>query len=170
MDFTVNGGQIGQRLKESKTHLANAHGARAVPGRSGSAGQDGFGAFVRGSPGERTATGDRSRSDHAGPQDSALGIPAARRKVAGMNSAVANALNEVTLGVTDLLLTGRAASCAEAEALYLDEHLEEVAALARAPLTDAEFRQHPLILLLMSHGSRGWEDSLGDGHAAKNPR
>lgn len=77
-----------------------------------------------------------------------------------MNPVVPNGLDAVTLGVTQLLLTGRATSCAEAEALYLDEHLEEVAALARAPLTEAEFRRHPLILLLMSHGSRSWEDSV----------
>lgn len=66
----------------------------------------------------------------------------------------------VTAGVIELLLSGRAATCAEAEAQYLDEHLADVAALAASPLSEAEFRRHPLILLLMSHGSRGWEDAL----------
>ncbi|HMO65150.1 MAG TPA: hypothetical protein PKE47_08015 [Verrucomicrobiota bacterium] len=66
----------------------------------------------------------------------------------------------VNLGVTELLLRGEAASCAEAEARYLDAHLEEVAVLAASGLSEAEFRRHPLIQLLMSHGSRGWEDSV----------
>jgi hypothetical protein len=77
-----------------------------------------------------------------------------------MDTMAENGLDAVTTGVTELLLAGRAASCAEAEAMYLDAHLEDVAALARSPLSDAEFRRHPLILLLMSHGSRGWEDSV----------
>ena len=89
-----------------------------------------------------------------------LGIFAVEPKMWAMNLIVTGDLDAVTFGVTELLLGGRAATCAEAEALYLDEHLEEVAALARAPLTEAEFRRHPLILLLMSHGSRGWEDSV----------
>jgi hypothetical protein len=77
-----------------------------------------------------------------------------------MDSSADNELDTVTAGVTALLLAGRASTCAEAEALYLDEHLAEVATLARLPLTEAEFRRHPLIMLLMSHGSRTWEDSV----------
>jgi hypothetical protein len=77
-----------------------------------------------------------------------------------MSEMVEPALDSVTAGVTELLLDGRATTCAEAEAMYLDAHLADVAALARSGLSDGEFRRHPLILLLMSHGSRGWEDSL----------
>jgi len=62
--------------------------------------------------------------------------------------------------VVSLLLSGRAGSLAEAEELYLDEHLGEVAQLVASPLTDAEFRRHPLIALLLARGSRGSEDSL----------
>jgi len=35
-----------------------------------------------------------------------------------------------------------------------------VAQLVASPLTDAEFRRHPLIALLLARGSRGSEDSL----------
>ena len=44
------------------------------------------------------------------------------------------------------------------------DRAEATSALARAylysDLSDEEFRKHPLILLLMSHGSRPSEDSL----------
>jgi hypothetical protein len=68
--------------------------------------------------------------------------------------------DSVSQGVIDLLLNGEAQTADEAEALYLDRHLADVVALVRAPLSEAEFRRHPLIALLLSHGSRGWEDSL----------
>ncbi len=62
--------------------------------------------------------------------------------------------------VADLLLKGEAATVAEAEELYLNTHLDEVIRLVESPLSDAEFRRHPLIQLLLARGSRGWEDSL----------
>lgn len=58
------------------------------------------------------------------------------------------------------LLTGRAHSASEAECLYLAEHLGEVIDLVNSPLSDEEFRRHPLIAILLSQGSRGWEDSI----------
>jgi hypothetical protein len=62
--------------------------------------------------------------------------------------------------VAQLLLSGEADNPSTAERLYLERHLEEVYVLVDGPLTDEEFRRHPLIILLFSHGSRGWEDSL----------
>ena len=62
--------------------------------------------------------------------------------------------------VVELLMNGRAATLAEAEELYLDEHIGEVAELVLGPISDAEFRRHPLIVLLLARGSRGSEDSL----------
>ena len=62
--------------------------------------------------------------------------------------------------VIDLLLSGRAATAAEAEELYLDASIPDVLRLVEGELTDTEFRAHPLIQLLLAHGSRGREDSL----------
>jgi hypothetical protein len=62
--------------------------------------------------------------------------------------------------VADLLLRGDAATVHEAEELYLDRQLAEVIALVRSPLSDADFRAHPLIVMLLAHGSRSGEDSL----------
>ncbi len=62
--------------------------------------------------------------------------------------------------ITDLLLSGRAETAAQAEELFLNEHLQEVLHLVASPLSDPEFREHPLIRLLLSHGSRPSEDSL----------
>jgi hypothetical protein len=62
--------------------------------------------------------------------------------------------------VAELLLAGRARTVAEAEEMYLDEHLDDVARLVASGLSDAEFRRHPLIALLLARGSRGSEDSL----------
>jgi hypothetical protein len=62
--------------------------------------------------------------------------------------------------VAQLLLTGEAATPSEAERKYLESHLDEVLLLVESPLSDDEFRRHPLIAMLFSHGSRGWEDSL----------
>jgi hypothetical protein len=61
--------------------------------------------------------------------------------------------------VIELLLSGRARTVEEAEELYLDTHLDDVIRLVEGPLSEAEFRRHPLIVLLMSHGSRAREDS-----------
>jgi len=62
--------------------------------------------------------------------------------------------------VVELLLTGRADTADQAERLYLEEHLDEVMGLVNSPLSDEEFRRHPLIAILLSSGSRGWEDSI----------
>ena len=62
--------------------------------------------------------------------------------------------------VAKLLLEGKAATASEAERLYLEEHLDEIVGLVESSLSDQEFRRHPLIAMLFSHGSRGWEDSL----------
>lgn len=70
--------------------------------------------------------------------------------------------DEINTGdpVADLLVTGQAATVDEAEELYLNTHLEEVLRLVDSPLSDEEFRRHPLIALLLARGSRAWEDSL----------
>lgn len=62
--------------------------------------------------------------------------------------------------VAQILLAGEAATPSEAEQRYLEQHLDEVFQLVDSPLSDEEFRRHPLIAMLFSHGSRGWEDSL----------
>jgi hypothetical protein len=62
--------------------------------------------------------------------------------------------------VADLLVEGRAQTIAEAEDLYIDEHLEDLVSLVESSLPDAELRRHPLVALLLARGSRRWEDSL----------
>ncbi len=62
--------------------------------------------------------------------------------------------------VADLLIEGRASTLDEAEQLYIDEHLAELPSLVASDLSDAEFRRHPLVALLLARGSRPWEDSL----------
>jgi hypothetical protein len=67
---------------------------------------------------------------------------------------------EIEEAVFQKLLKGLAATGTEAESQILDERLDEIVQLVRSPLSDADFRNHPLIRMLFSHGSRGWEDSL----------
>ncbi len=62
--------------------------------------------------------------------------------------------------VLRLLLSGGARTVHEAEEMYLDNCLPEFLALLRGPWTNDELETHPLITLLVAHGSRGWEDSL----------
>ena len=62
--------------------------------------------------------------------------------------------------IADLLAGGLARTVAEAEETYLNAHLDEIVALVKGPLSDDQLREHPLIVLLFSRGSRGWEDSL----------
>ena len=74
-----------------------------------------------------------------------------------MNSGTGSILDDP---IAQLLLNGQASTPSEAERLYLEAHLDEVLRLVQSPLSEDEFRSHPLIILLFSHGSRGWEDSL----------
>jgi hypothetical protein len=62
--------------------------------------------------------------------------------------------------IASLLISGEAADPSQAERLFLERHLQDVIDLVNGPLSDFEFRRHPLISLLFSHGSRGFEDSL----------
>jgi len=58
-----------------------------------------------------------------------------------------------------LLLSGEAATAHEAEEQFLDEHLDEITYLI-ATLIDEELVRHEAVRLLMSHGSRPWEDGV----------
>jgi hypothetical protein len=62
--------------------------------------------------------------------------------------------------IMQILVAGEADSAAEAQRRFLERHIDDVARLALEPLSDEEFRRHPLIVLLMMHGSRSREDSL----------
>jgi hypothetical protein len=62
--------------------------------------------------------------------------------------------------VAQLLLGGRAETLHEAEELYLDSCLPEVVKLLQSELSDEELGRHPLMQMLRSHGSRGWEEAL----------
>jgi len=62
--------------------------------------------------------------------------------------------------VLRLLLSGAAATLDEAEELYLDASMPEIVRLLESPLNDKELCDHPLMVLLRSRGSRGWEDSV----------
>jgi len=61
--------------------------------------------------------------------------------------------------IDELLLNGSAKSAWEAENIYLDAHLQELAQLV-IELDDASFIEHEAIKLLISHGSRRREDAL----------
>jgi hypothetical protein len=62
--------------------------------------------------------------------------------------------------VARLLLSGRAETLRQAEELYLDLCLPEVIRLLEGPLSDEELGRLPLMAMLRSHGSRGWEESI----------
>jgi len=62
--------------------------------------------------------------------------------------------------VAQLLLCGRAETLREAEELYLDSCLPEVVRLLESELSDEELGRHPLMQMLRSHGSRGWEEAI----------
>ncbi len=62
--------------------------------------------------------------------------------------------------VNRLLLTGAATTVSAAEKLYLNSCMPDLVALLQSPLTDEELERHPLILMLVALGSRGWEDSI----------
>ncbi|HZL35479.1 MAG TPA: hypothetical protein VFC78_09230 [Tepidisphaeraceae bacterium] len=61
--------------------------------------------------------------------------------------------------IDELLLGGQALTASEAEEMFLDAHLPDLARLA-VELDDKAFERHEAVKLLMSHGSRRWEDSL----------
>lgn len=68
-------------------------------------------------------------------------------------------------GITDdpviqLLLRGEARTLHEAEEKYLDAALPLVLELLGSPLTNEELARHPLLMLMLAHGSRGWDDSI----------
>ena len=62
--------------------------------------------------------------------------------------------------VIQLLCGGQALTLEEAEEMYLDNSLAEVSQLIQQGLSDDELTRHPLMVMLRTHGSRGWEDSL----------
>jgi hypothetical protein len=62
--------------------------------------------------------------------------------------------------IANLLIAGLATDVADAERLYLDTHIDQVVAFVQSGMPDEELRRHPLIALLLAHGSRGFEDSL----------
>lgn len=62
--------------------------------------------------------------------------------------------------VSQLLLSGRAETVREAEELYLDSCLPEVVRLLESGLSDEDLGREPLMAMLRSHGSRGWEEAL----------
>jgi hypothetical protein len=61
--------------------------------------------------------------------------------------------------IDKLLLLGTAKSGFEAENLFLDSHLVELAQLV-ANLSESEAASHEAVQLLLRHGSRPWEDAL----------
>jgi hypothetical protein len=65
-------------------------------------------------------------------------------------------------GVTDdpigqLLVRGEANTLREAEEKYLDSALPQILDLLRGPLSNEELSTHPLLQLVLAHGSRGCE-------------
>ena len=69
-------------------------------------------------------------------------------------------LEPFTDPVERLLLTGAAASVADAEEIVLNTSLDAVAQLLRTPLSDDELGRHPLLALYRTRGSRPREDDL----------
>src|SRR4051812_23303738 len=67
--------------------------------------------------------------------------------------------SDMQSAIDELLLSGSASTMAEAESMFLDAHLVEIAGLAER-LTEEEFGSNELVRLLLAHGSRPWEDSL----------
>ena len=68
-------------------------------------------------------------------------------------------------GVTDdpvirLLLRGEAHTLHDAEEKYLGAAIPEILDLLGGPLSNDELARHPLLNLVLTHGSRGWEDSI----------
>ena len=68
--------------------------------------------------------------------------------------------DDVHAAIDALLLKGVAKTANEAEQMYLDAHIEDIARLATS-LTEEKFVNHEAVKLLVSHGSRPWEDWCG---------
>ena len=64
---------------------------------------------------------------------------------------------QVDREIDQMLLDGVAQTASEAEERFLDAHLEDIARLV-TDLPDEKCRNHPAVKLLLSHGSRPWED------------
>jgi hypothetical protein len=62
--------------------------------------------------------------------------------------------------VAQIILRGRAETLREAEELYLDSCLPDVVRLLQSGLSDEDLGRHPLMQMLRSHGSRGWEEAI----------
>jgi len=61
--------------------------------------------------------------------------------------------------INALLLNGKAETAFEAESMFLDHHLIDLARLA-LELDEETFKQHEAVKILLAHGSRPFEDSL----------
>jgi len=61
--------------------------------------------------------------------------------------------------IDKLLLSGRAKTASEAEAMFLDAHLPDLTKLA-LELNEEDFSRHEAVKLLFAHGSRRWEDAM----------
>lgn len=62
--------------------------------------------------------------------------------------------------ISQLLLRGEARTLHEAEEMYLNAAMPEVLNLLRSSLDSRQLSKHPLLNLMLAHGSRGWEDSI----------
>jgi len=60
--------------------------------------------------------------------------------------------------VIRLLLSGEVKTLYEAEEKYLDSAMPELLELLASPLSSQELARHPLIEMLLAHGSRPRED------------
>jgi hypothetical protein len=96
---------------------------------------------------------------HAPIQPASISTLKAKRCVIITNMSVNLTSESVNALIEHLLLTGAAATASEAEEMFLDAHLPELTQLV-AELDDTALAQHDAIKLLMSHGSRRWEDAL----------
>ena len=68
-----------------------------------------------------------------------------------------SSLERMDAEIDQLLLDGTATTMHEAENQFLDSHLDDIARLM-AELRDSELLENPVVQLLLSHGSRSWED------------
>jgi len=59
-----------------------------------------------------------------------------------------------------LLLQGEAKTLHEAEEKYLDAAMPQILKLLGSSASNEELATHPLLRMVLSHGSRSWEDSV----------